>query len=196
MPQHPDSIWIPAVRKRGEETMHPFGSHWLVRCESSATNNMIKWVGIRWNKTWYDVDWLYTFFSQMLVSGFHIHPTSSEWDSVRSYPHGSKHCLRSYFSPLNHTPVPLPQKVRLDPSMGSPLGRPRQVYNSLCSAFEKGQKWQNILELLSGSGKRSAKGQEMPRTGEENATDKRRKHYVIMSGNVRYESWWSMIRLV
>ena len=98
--------------------------------------------------------------------------------------------------PLNHTPVPLPQKVRLDPSMGSPLGRPRQVYNSLCSAFEKGQKWQNILELLSGSGKRSAKGQEMPRTGEENATDKRRKHYVIMSGNVRYESWWSMIRLV
>ena len=59
-----------------------------------------------------------------------------------------------------------------------PLGRPWQVYNSLCSALEKGQKWRKILELLSGSG--SELGPKMPRKGEQHATEKQQTiEYVI-----------------
>ena len=77
------------------------------------------------------------------------------------------------------------------------LGRPRQVYNSLCSAFEKGQKWRNILELLSGSGSELGKANNVFILGAKNDKKWRTKCYwkknttlcVIMSCMNHDEVW-------
>jgi len=61
-----------------------------------------QWIGVREKSP-----------SQTMVSTI-----KNQADGSISSPYGSKHCLRKYLThlnPLNHSPVVLPEKVRLDP---------------------------------------------------------------------------------